>query len=132
MDIDPELKSALRRYQIIAYIVSFFLIALIFIAMPLKYVAGHPEMSAMISPVHGLGYMIYLAMGFDLARRADWPLWPRMVGLLLGGTVPVASIFVERWVTRTILAEAAKPAGEAGQASVEVPQATGTEGGGTA
>ncbi|HIW63616.1 MAG TPA: DUF3817 domain-containing protein [Candidatus Stackebrandtia excrementipullorum] len=111
MDIDPDMKSALRRYQIIAYVVSVCLIVLMFVAVPLNHLAGYPQLSAVISPVHGLGYMIYLALGFDLARRADWPLWPRMVGLLLGGTVPVASIFVERWVTRTILAEA-KPSGE--------------------
>ena len=126
MDIAPELKSALRRYQIVAYIVSFFLIVLMFVAVPLNHLADRPELSAVISPIHGLGYMIYLAMGFDLARRADWPLWPRMVGLLLGGTVPVASIFVERWVTRTIRAECA--ASETGDGRPEPEVARPSEG----
>lgn len=105
MDIDPNLKSALKRFQIIAYIVSVLLIILMFVAVPLNHLWGQPALSAAISPVHGLGYMIYLAMAFDLARRADWPLWPRMVGLLLAGTVPIVSIIVERWCTRTIRAE---------------------------
>jgi len=109
VDIDPNLKSALKRFQIIAYIVSVLLIILMFVAVPLNHLWGQPALSAAISPVHGLGYMIYLAMAFDLARRANWQLWPRMVGLLLAGTVPIVSIIVERWCTRTIRSEGVLP-----------------------
>ncbi|GAA4898276.1 integral membrane protein [Stackebrandtia albiflava] len=108
MDVNPELRSALRRYQVIAWIVGVLLIVLVFVAVPLRYIGGEPGLSAIVSPIHGFGYMVYLVLAFDLARRAGWALWPRMVCLLLAGTIPVVSFVAERWVRRTLAAEAAR------------------------
>ena len=99
------MNAALKRYRIISYIVGTFLIVLVFIAVPLRYIWGIEELSLTISPIHGLGYMIYLVIGFHLAQQAGWRFWPHTVGLLLGGTVPIGSFFVERWARRRILSE---------------------------
>ncbi|ADD43675.1 DUF3817 domain-containing protein [Stackebrandtia nassauensis] len=109
MDAKPEIGAALRRYQVTAWIVSVFLVALFFVAMPVRYIGGEPVLSAIISPIHGFGYMVYLAFAFDLARRMGWSLWPRTVLLLLAGTVPVVSFVTERWTTRQVLAEQEEP-----------------------
>lgn len=102
MDSSPKLRAALRRYQVTAWIVGVFLIALFFVAMPVRYIGGDPTLSAIISPIHGFGYMVYLAVAFDLARRMGWSLWPRTVLLLLAGTVPVMSFVAERWTSRRV------------------------------
>lgn len=102
---DPrKVRAALRRYQVTAWIVGVFLIALFFVAMPVRYIGGEPALSSIISPIHGFGYMVYLALAFDLARRLGWSLWPRTVLLLLAGTVPVMSFVAERWTNRRVLA----------------------------
>lgn len=98
------MQAALTRYRVIAWIVGTFLIVLVFVAMPLKYIGGHEEMSAIISPVHGFCYMVYLVLTFDLARRVDWPIWPKTLLVMLAGTIPVLSFVVERRVTRELAA----------------------------
>lgn len=108
MDVKPELSGALRRFQIIAWVVSVLLVILMFVAVPLRIFAGIPTLSAIVSPIHGFGYMVYLVLAFDLARRADWVLWPRTVLLLLSGTVPVWSFINERRVTHLLTREAGK------------------------
>lgn len=111
MDATPDLAPALRRYQVIAWIVSVLLVLLLFVAVPLRIFGGDGTMSSIVSPIHGFGYMVYLVLAFDLARRVNWPLWPNTIGLLLAGTIPVVSIVVERKVHR-MLARTAQPAGE--------------------
>lgn len=106
MDEKPDLGPALRRFRVVAWIVSVLLIALMFVAMPVKYIGGDDSLVGLVSPVHGLGYMVYLVLGFELARRANWSIWPRTILLLLAGTVPVLSFYGERWATRTVAAEA--------------------------
>lgn len=48
------------------------------------------------SPIHGVIYLIYFILGFDLWSKMRWPLG-RMLLLALFGVIPVLSFFGERW-----------------------------------
>lgn len=102
--------SALTRYRVMAWVVGVVLLILAGVAMPLKYLADQPQAVAVVGPVHGFLYMVYLVVTFDLAMRMKWPL-TRTVLLLLAGTVPVLSFVAERWVTAKVRAEERVPAG---------------------
>ncbi len=104
------MQSALIRYRIIAYVVGVFLLILTLVAMPLKYLAHAPTMVAIVGPIHGFLYMVYLAVAFDLSMRARWPLRYTIL-ILLAGTVPFLSFVAERSVTRRV--RAARAAGPA-------------------
>jgi integral membrane protein len=92
------MKAALTRFRIIAYIVGVLLLVLACVAMPLKYMADQPGLVAVIAPVHGFAYMVYLVIAFDLAVRAKWT-FVRTVLVLLAGTIPVMSFVAERKVS---------------------------------
>lgn len=92
------MTAALMRFRVVAYIVGVFLLLLVFVAMPLKYFADQPMFVAIIGPVHGFIYMVYLVAAFDLAVRAKWP-FVRTVLVLLAGTIPVMSFVAERKAT---------------------------------
>lgn len=92
------MSAALLRFRVIAYIVGVFLLVLVFVAMPLKYFADQSTLVAIIGPVHGFLYMVYLVVGFDLAVRAKWS-FRRTILVLLAGTIPVMSFVAERKVT---------------------------------
>jgi integral membrane protein len=93
-----HMSAALLRFRVIAYIVGVFLLVLVFVAMPLKYFADQSTLVAIIGPVHGFLYMVYLVVGFDLAVRAKWS-FRRTILVLLAGTIPVMSFVAERKVT---------------------------------
>ncbi|MGH3660827.1 MAG: DUF3817 domain-containing protein [Micromonosporaceae bacterium] len=95
------MSAALKRYQVIAYVVGVLLVALMCVAMPLKYFADQPAMVAIVGPFHGFMYMIYLALSADLARRVKWPI-TRTIVVLLAGTIPFLSFVAERSVTREV------------------------------
>ncbi len=92
------MSGALRRYRLMAVVVSIALFVLLF-GMVLRYGFDHPEFSEAYSPVHGLLYIVYLGAVVDLARRARWALL-RTVGVMVAGAVPVLSYVVERRVAR--------------------------------
>jgi integral membrane protein len=102
-------QGALIRYRIIAWIVGVVLIVLVLVGMPLKYLAHDETVVAAVGPAHGFLYMIYLALAFDLGRRARWPL-RRQILVLLAGTVPFLSFWAERVVTRWVDQPAPTPA----------------------
>ena len=108
------MSAALTRYRVLAYVVGVLLLVLVLVAMPLKYFADRPTMVAIVGPLHGFLYMVYLVVAFDLAVRARWPL-RRTVPLLLAGTVPGMSFVAERKATGWVRAEAgsglARPSG---------------------
>jgi integral membrane protein len=49
--------------------------------------------------VHGYLYPIYILTALQFSVKARWPLM-KMLGLLLAGTLPVASLIAERRVVR--------------------------------
>ena len=95
------MSAALTRFRVMAYVVGVLLLVLVFVAMPLKYFADQPTMVAIVGPLHGFLYMVYLVTAFDLAVRAKWP-FLRTLLVLLAGTVPVMSFVAERKATRWV------------------------------
>ncbi|GAA1835424.1 DUF3817 domain-containing protein [Actinomadura chokoriensis] len=93
------MEGAVTRYRILALIVGTLLL-LLTVGMVLKYgPTDSPEMVGIVSPIHGLFYMVYVALAFDLWRRTGWPLG-KMVLIVLGGVVPLMTFFVEHKIVR--------------------------------
>ena len=113
--MNPPLKSALTRYRIAAYVVGVGLLVLVLVAMPLKYIGDEPSLSAVVSPIHGFLYMVYLGVTLDLALRLRWPVL-KIIGVMLAGTVPFLSFVIERRIHRQVVdqfeSRAADKAGE--------------------
>src|ERR1700712_1868407 len=94
------MRGALIRYRTIAWIVGVGLLVLVLVGMPLKYIGGDDTVVAVVGPIHGFLFMIYLVLAFDLARRAKWS-FPRMILVMLSGTIPFLSFWTERKVTNS-------------------------------
>ena len=92
------IEKPLRRYQIIAWIAGLVLVAFT-IEITIKYTLG-PEIP-WFAQLHGFVYMVYLALAFDLSRKANFNL-KQTAAILLAGTIPLLSFYAERWVTRQI------------------------------
>jgi integral membrane protein len=95
-------QAALTRYRVIAYLVGVALLLLT--AGVLVQVFGHDKsIVEVVGPVHGFLYIGYLILGFDLGRRARWPL-PKTALVLLAGVVPFLTFVAEHRVTRELRA----------------------------
>ena len=90
-----------------AYTVGVMLLLLVFVAMPLKYIADREAPSRIISPLHGFLYVVYVLTALVLARERRWSA-RRTLLVLLGGVVPFLSFWTERRVVRDELSGASR------------------------
>ena len=97
------MRSPLTRYRVIAIVVGIGLIVLVCIGVPLKYVAGVSTVVAVVGPIHGVLYILYVLATLDLAIRRRWSLL-RTLLVALAGTIPFMSFVAERNVTRWTIA----------------------------
>lgn len=76
-----------------------------FVYMPIKVFADNPDLPSKlvwIPMVHGYLYPIYVITAIQLSVKAKWAL-PKMLGFILAGTLPVASLVAERRVVAQFL-----------------------------
>jgi integral membrane protein len=85
---------------VIAYLVGVGLL-LLTAATILDWFFDQPRYVAIIGPVHGVLYMIYLALTVDLALKGRWS-WPGTILVMAMGTVPFLSFVAERAVTARV------------------------------
>ena len=89
------LSAAFLRYRIMAFTTGVLLVLLVFVAIPLKYLADHPGPVSVIGTAHGFLFMVYLVTAVDLGIRLRWA-WLKLGLVMLAGTVPFASFVAER------------------------------------
>ncbi|MFC4534520.1 DUF3817 domain-containing protein [Sphaerisporangium dianthi] len=93
-------ESALKPFRVMAYIVGCMLLALV-VAMVVKYGFDNATPVAVVGPVHGFVYAVYLLTALNLGLKARWS-WPYTLGVLLAGTIPFLSFVIERKVTHRV------------------------------
>lgn len=97
----PGIRGALKRYQVMAWVVGVLLVVLVCVGMPLKYFADNGSVVTWVGVPHGWLYMILLITAVDLGRRVRWP-WGRLALIALAGTIPFLSFVAERSATKDV------------------------------
>ncbi len=105
--VPAAVRGALLRYRVIAYVVGIGLILLVCVGVPLKYAADSTWLVAVVGPLHGVLYVVYLLLTLDLARRVRMnPVFAVLV--MLAGTIPFLSFVAERKVSHYVLGPQAR------------------------
>jgi integral membrane protein len=96
------MSGTIKRYRVMAIISGIMSLLLWFVYMPVKYLFDLPDLHSAIvwiPMVHGYLYPIYILTALQFSMKARWPLM-KMLGLIIAGTLPVASLIAERRVVR--------------------------------
>ena len=99
------MHAAALRYRVMAYITGVLIIVVCFVGIPLQVAAHNTFIVNQIGTVHGFLYIVYVVFAYLLAQKLKMKLWPTVL-LLLAGTIPVLTFFVERWMQRAYIAPA--------------------------
>lgn len=71
------------------------LLLLVFVAVPLKRIAGEPTLVRILGPVHGSLFVLYVTSAFLAARAQRWQ-WRRIMVTLLASVVPFGTFILKR------------------------------------
>jgi integral membrane protein len=64
--------TALRQLRLVALLEGSSFLILLFVAMPLKYLAGMPLAVRIVGSIHGALFLLFLAALYRAARARDW------------------------------------------------------------
>ena len=99
-----SIEASLTRYRVMAYVVGVGLLVLVFVGIPLQVFAHNSTVVAIVGPIHGYLYIVYLLTAFDLAARARFrPV--RLFVMISAGLVPFVAFIIERRIERTFRSE---------------------------
>lgn len=101
-----EEESQLRRMRAVSLLEGCTLLVLIFVAMPLKHLAGYPVATAIVGPVHGIAFILYLWTLVQTWAGGDWSRLDT-ARMFIAAFIPFGAFFNERILARRQAALAA-------------------------
>ena len=99
------MDGTVKRYRFMAIVSGVMSLLLWFVYVPVKAFSHNPDIHnalVWIPMVHGYLYPLYVLTAIQLSFKAKWAL-PRMLGFVLAGTLPIASLVAERRVVAMYL-----------------------------
>ena len=96
----PNMSGVVKRYRTMAILAGIMSLLLWFVDLPVAYLFDNESWKAKVAwiPfVHGWIYAIYVLTALQFASKAKWPIM-KMLGLIVAGTLPIASLIMERKV----------------------------------
>lgn len=77
-----ERLKTLQRFRIISITEGISLIVLMFIAMPLKWIFGMPEMVKYTGWIHGILFILYVLILFPTSKSLKWTFGNTLIALI--------------------------------------------------
>jgi integral membrane protein len=77
-----SLKTHLGRLRLVGYAEGVSFLVLLFIAMPIKYLAGNPEPVRVTGMIHGLLFVLYIISVFQATIEYGWSMKTMLLGIL--------------------------------------------------
>jgi integral membrane protein len=99
------MRAAALRYRVMAYITGVLIIVVCFVGIPMQVAAHNVWIVKYVGTVHGWLYIVYIIVAYILAQKLKMKIWPTVL-LLLAGTIPVMTFYVERRMQRKYIAPA--------------------------
>ncbi len=110
------LTTSLGRFRLIGLLEGASFLALLLVAMPLKYAMGMPLAVKYTGWAHGVLFMAYLAALLAVWAEHKWSVKKLAFGFL-AALLPAGPIVFDRWLQRTEAAEAQSGPGPASPAA---------------
>jgi len=81
------LRSTIGRLRVVGWLEGASYLLLLFIAMPLKYAMGHPEMVEVVGMAHGILFVLFCAAATHAAFANKWPI-TRLFAAFISSVLP--------------------------------------------
>lgn len=95
--ISSLLKSSLGRLRIIAFLEGVSLLILLGIAMPLKYMAGIPEVVRVVGMAHGVLFILYVLVLIQVAIERSWS-FKKSILCFVASFIPFGTFYADaKW-----------------------------------
>jgi integral membrane protein len=88
------IKTSIGRLRVIGFWEGVSFLVLLLIAMPLKYIAGYPQVVSVVGMAHGVLFLLYIWAAIQAALEHDWT-WKRTLLVLVASLLPAGPFVVD-------------------------------------
>lgn len=92
------LNDTFSRFRLISFIEGISFLVLIFIAMPLKYLAGIPLAVKIVGMTHGILFILFIIALFMVSKRYKWKVLTFQ--LFVYSLIPFGFILIEKTIMK--------------------------------
>ncbi|WXT99289.1 DUF3817 domain-containing protein [Seonamhaeicola sp. MEBiC1930] len=92
--------SIVNIFRVVAFLEGVSYILLLFIATPIKYLAGDPQYVKLLGMPHGILFMLYVVLAFMLKPDFNWNS-KQFGGVILASIIPFGTFFIEKKYLKT-------------------------------
>lgn len=85
----------MKLFRIIALLEGLSLLALLFFAMPMKYIAGNPIYVKNIGMAHGILFILYIAFAILITNEQKWSFKTLSI-VCIASMVPFGTFYIEK------------------------------------
>jgi len=91
-------RTNIGRLRIIAYLEGISLLALVFIAMPLKYFQHNPAMVKTLGPIHGALFLLFVINTMSVGVERHWKFKITTWKVLIACIIPFGTFYVDHQI----------------------------------
>ncbi|MGR3762710.1 DUF3817 domain-containing protein [Rossellomorea sp. NS-SX7] len=94
------LNTTIGRFRLSGFVEGASLLILLFIAMPLKYMAGFPEAVTVVGSLHGFFFVVYVLVIGYTTLKIRWSFkW--VFSALAVAFIPFGNLILDRYIKRS-------------------------------
>lgn len=97
--MSARFSTPIGRMRLVSIAEGISFLVLLGVAMPLKYLAGIPEVTSVVGALHGVLFILYGLAAVALMFTLRWsPLW--FVGAMLASVIPFGTFYIDARLKR--------------------------------
>lgn len=104
-------NSAIGRFRMAGIVEGISFLTLLFIAMPVKYMAGDPRAVLYVGWVHGILFMLYLLALITVSIKLEWK-FKKILIAFLASLIPFGTFIMDKSLQKEEKIWQAQKAGE--------------------
>lgn len=94
------LKTDLGRFRVMGFFEGLSLVVLLFIAMPLKYIADIPEVVTIVGSLHGILFVAYFLLCIYTTYKIRWSyIW--FISAVVVAFIPFGNMILDHRIKQT-------------------------------
>ncbi|MEY9862510.1 integral membrane protein [Catenulispora sp. GAS73] len=94
-DVTTAEDTKLARFRVVSLAEGVSFLILLCVAMPLKYAAHMPAPTMVFGMIHGLLFLAYLALAYDVKQAHDWDA-KRFLVVLVASVIPTGPFWLHK------------------------------------
>lgn len=96
------LHTKTGRLRVIGFLEGISLLLLVFVAVPVKYMADNPQLTKIIGPVHGALFLLFIFNTLSVGVEQAWKFRETTWKVLIACIIPFGTFYIDKRILKPL------------------------------